>query len=336
MSQHSNILRALCGSTLASLVVFACGNSQPVDGAFPGGEVTSGNKLSSGGASGGGFGSGGGGASGSPGSSGSGGAQGDGGNCSAPVDMFIMFDRSGSMGSDCAIGDKVDSKWCRSINALSGYLKSAGAVNQAAALQFFPLANHSAALCSTGEGYQVAALPSASYEALPSSIFDAKLNSEAPPARGAGGGGPSTGGGTPTEAAIRGISRFTTDNRRPGRVTIGVLITDGDPRNCEEDLSILASMLAAHNTATKIRTYVIGMEGATFANLETIAKGGGAPAHPDAVGSLTDACGDGSGPCTHWNVGNGDPAAFAAALAAIQESADGCKPGGGTVNPPPR
>ncbi|WP_146650862.1 hypothetical protein [Labilithrix luteola] len=51
------------------------------------------------------------------------------------------------------------------------------------------------------------------------------------------------------------------------------------------------------------------------------------------VGAVTDACGDGNGPCRHWNVGNGDPAVFAAALAAIQASADGCNPGGGHVNP---
>ena len=76
------------------------------------------------------------------------------------------------------------------------------------------------------------------------------------------------------------------------------------------------------------------MQGATFANLEKIAVGGNSPTHPDAVGGITDACGNGAGPCRHWNVGDGDPAVFTAALAAIQQSADGCKPGGGTVNPP--
>jgi len=51
------------------------------------------------------------------------------------------------------------------------------------------------------------------------------------------------------------------------------------------------------------------------------------------VGPLTDACGNGAGPCRSWNVGDGNPQAFVAALAAIQESADGCKDGGGTINP---
>ena len=76
------------------------------------------------------------------------------------------------------------------------------------------------------------------------------------------------------------------------------------------------------------------MQGADFDNLEDIAKGGGAPPHADTVGSLMNACGDVPEPCTFWNVGNGEPAAFEAALAAIQQQADGCNPdGGGFINP---
>jgi hypothetical protein len=252
----------------------------------------------------------------------------DGAACSAPVDMFIMFDRSGSMGQDCKLGDTTASKWCRSINAVAGYFKSAGAATQAAAIQFFPLDGHTDALCATGDKYSAASLPSTGYEALPSSAFDALLNSTSPSK---GGGGAS---GTPTEAAIRGLTRFTAANRRPGKVTIGVLVTDGDPNGCNESLTDLSALLEAHHSATTIRTYVIGMQGASFANLEAIAQGGNAPLHGDAVASITDACGDGAGPCRHWNVGDGDPTVFGAALAAIQQSADGCNPGGGTVNPP--
>lgn len=255
---------------------------------------------------------------------GNGNGNGNGGNCSAPVDMFIMFDRSGSMGDDCNIGAGTNSKWCRSINALSGYFKSQGAANQAAALQFFPLKTHTDTLCSSGNGYDVAAEPTTGYTALPTNAFDALLNSESP-------GGKSL--GTPTEAAIRGLVRFTRGNRRGGRVTIGVLITDGDPNGCNENLGALSALLAAHNKDTQIRTYVIGMEGASYDNLEAIAQGGAAPLHADNVGGVTDACGNGNGPCRHWNVGDGNPTVFAAALAAIQESADGCKDGGGFVNP---
>lgn len=244
-------------------------------------------------------------------------------NCLAPVDMYIMFDRSGSMGMDCNLGQTVNSKWCKAINALSGYFKSTGSTGQAAALQFFPLPGHTQALCSTGNQYSTPALPTADYQLLPSSAFDTLLNQTV-----------SNGGNTPTEAAIRGLTAFTAANRRPGKVTIGILITDGDPNGCNEDLGDLSNLLQAHHAATTIRTYVIGMEGASFGKLEQIAQGGNAPTHADNVSGISDACGDGAGPCRHWNVGDGDPAVFGAALAAIQESADGCKPGGGIVNPP--
>lgn len=268
---------------------------------------------------------------------GAGGDGGNNGNCFAPVDMYVMFDRSGSMRDpldddegDCNIGQNVDSKWCKAINALSGYFNSAGAQGQAAALQFFPHKNHNDNLCDNGNVYNAAVFPTGGFVELKSNAFDSVLNAEAP---GGGGGGL----GTPTEAAIRGLVRFTAEpaNRRPGRVTIGVLITDGDPNGCEDrDLTKLSDLLQAHYQATNIRTYVIGMEGATFSNLEEIAQGGNAPPHAATVGTLTNACGNVTAPCRHWNVGDGNPAAFIAAMAAIQESADGCKPGGGTVNPP--
>jgi len=309
---------------IGAAMVIACGSSGGGDNGFGSSGSSGGTSGASGGTSGSSsFGGTSGGEGGTSGSSG-----GDGGSCTAPVDMFVMFDRSGSMGADCKIGDTTASKWCRSVNALSGYFKSAGSADQAAAIQFFPLDNGSDALCATGDLYNVAALPTTDYQTLPSPAFDALLNSTSPNKGG------NTGGGTPTEAAIRGLTRFTAANRRPGHVTIGVLITDGDPNGCDENLSHLSALLEAHHTATTIRTYVIGMQGATFSNLEQIAQGGNGPLHGDAVGPITDACGDGAGPCRHWNVGDGDPAVFTAALAAIQSSADGCKPGGGTVNPP--
>lgn len=239
-----------------------------------------------------------------------------------------MFDKSGSMGEpegngkpgDCNVGQTVDSKWCRAINALSGYLNSASAKDQSAALQFFSGGDDPD--CDTGTPYTTPATPATGFTTLPSSAFDSVLNARVP------------GGGTPIEAALRGLTSYTAANRTPGHVTIGILVTDGDPQGCNENLTFLSNILETHYQATKIRTYVIGMQGATFSNLEKIAAGGNAPAHADTVGSLTNACGDVTAPCRFWNVGDGDPAGFIRALAAIQESADGCKPGGGDVNPP--
>jgi hypothetical protein len=252
-----------------------------------------------------------------------GGGSGDSGNCYAPVDMYIMQDRSGSMGTDCNVGDMINSKWCHSVNALAGYFNSQSASGNAAAIQFFRVPNHTSALCGTGAQYNTPLFPTGmpAFATLPTNAFNTVLNGQSPS------------GLTPTEAAIRGITGFTAGNRRGGRVTIGILVTDGDPTECDTNLMNLSNLLQAHYMATTIRTFVIGMTGATFQNLETIAQGGNGPMHPDAIGGLTDACGNGPGPCRHWNVGDGDPKAFIAALAAIQDISDGCKDGGGTVNP---
>jgi len=319
--------RALGLTTITALsvtvaVAVACGSSDD-DSKFDG--ASSGASSGASGSSSGGFGSSSGGASGATSSGASSGSSG--GNCFAPVDMYIMFDKSGSMGDpagngspgDCNIGDTVNSKWCHAINALSGYLNSAAAKDQGAALQFF--SGPDKPDCDTGSPYDKPATPATSYTTLPSNAFDSVLNAKTP------------GGGTPMEAALRGLTKFTAANRRGGRVTIGIFVTDGDPQGCDEDLGHLSDILQAHYAATTIRTYVIGMNGATFSNLEQIAKGGNAPTHDATVGSLTNACGDVTAPCRFWNVGDGDPAGFIQALAAIQQSADGCKPGGGTINP---
>lgn len=135
-------------------------------------------------------------------------------------------------------------------------------------------------------------------------------------------------------AALRGLTKFTAANRRAGHVTIGILVTDGGPLGCDEDLTSLSSILDAHFAATTNCTYVIGMNGATVSNMERLGIGGGAPTHAATVGMLANECGGVPAPCHFWNVGDGDPAGFIQALGAIQESANGCKPGGANVNLP--
>jgi hypothetical protein len=250
-------------------------------------------------------------------------SSGDGSGCYAPVDMYIVQDRSGSMGTDCNIGQTVNSKWCHAINALSGYFTSPSAAGNAAALQFFPLPSAPLDTCSSGKPYDMPAVPTPPppFVTLPTPAFNTILNNA------------NANGNTPTEAAIRGMISYTENNRRGGRVTIGILVTDGDPTSCDQNLQHLSDLLQTHYTNSTIRTYVIGMTGATDANLEAIAQGGNAPLHPATVGSLTGACGTSPAPCRHWNVGDGNPQGFVAALAAIEQSANGCADGGGTINP---
>ena len=95
---------------------------------------------------------------------------------------------------------------------------------------------------------------------------------------------------------------------------IGVLITDGDATNCDTNNSRLAGIIADHLTNTGLRTFIIGMEGASEGKLEELAIAGGADPHSDFCGSLTP-------PCHYWNVGDGSGAVLANALQAISQQA---------------
>lgn len=264
-----------------------------------------------------------------------------------PLDMYVLFDRSGSMAApenenspkgDCNVGETKATRWCRAINALSSYFKSTAASGNAAALQFFADANLTVpplnSQCNAAL-YSDSYFPGGptGYQLLPSAAFDAALNALKPD------------GYTPTEGAVRGIATFTARpaNQRAGRKTIGVLITDGDPSNiqgyCDGNVANLRDVLQAHYNATGIQTFVIGMTGITsWTNMETLASGGNAPLHPNNVGTLTNTCGNGAATCRHWNVGEGTGNVLATAMQQIQGLAIACqynmpKPAVGVVNP---
>ncbi len=228
-----------------------------------------------------------------------------------PLDMYIMLDKSGSMGSDCNIGSSTASKWCYAVNALSGFFTSTSAPGMGVALQYFPISGYS---CTGNGGTE--ATPAVALGLLPGNLnaLQNSLNGTVP-----------DGGNTPIEAGLRGLIDYTAKNKKPNRVMIAILITDGSPNACNTSGTYMAGLASAHFAASGVRTFVIGMTGASFATLEQIAAGGGTTTHPDNVGGVTDACGNGNGPCYHWNVGNGNPQAFVAALQAIQQSAVGCQ-----------
>ncbi|MBI5532160.1 MAG: VWA domain-containing protein [Deltaproteobacteria bacterium] len=239
-----------------------------------------------------------------------------------PLDMYLMQDKTGSMNEpqstqgnqgDCNVGQNVNSKWCHAINAIAGFVQAPTSVGMGVALNFF-----SGSQGCNGAQY---ATPSVALGLLPANVqplIDA-LNAAVPT------------GMTPTEGAIRGLNTFTAANVAPPRVMIGILITDGDPTACDEDVGNLAGLISAHFSATGIRTFVIGMNGATFGNLETWAVAGGGPAHANF-------CDTGVNNCHYYNVGDGDPQAFIQALQQIQQSAVACQfsmptADGGLVDP---
>ena len=224
----------------------------------------------------------------------------------APLDMYIMFDNSGSMGLDCNLGSGGTSKWCYSITALDQFFKSAPA-GTGVALQYFPKCWNPAtvAQCTSGAA---CAIPEVALAQLPGNLnpLEASLNANAPL------------GTTPMEAALHGLATFTTQNKQSGRVMIGIFITDGTPEACTTNVNTLSGIIQTHLTTDKIKTFVIGMTGADDNQLNTMAAPGGAAPHSSYCGSATS-------PCYHYNVGAGNPSAFTAVLQSIQQSAVACQ-----------
>jgi hypothetical protein len=223
----------------------------------------------------------------------------------APFDMYVMQDNSGSMGADCNIGSGTNSKWCFAVNALSNFFSTAPA-GVGVALQYFPSCAPSLPANCNGVS---CANPAVALADLPGNLanLQASLNAVAP------------NGGTPMEAALNGIVQFTAANKQPGRTMIGVFITDGFPDGCSSNVNTLANIINTHYQATGIKTFVIGMTGADYVTLDSIAAPGGASSH-------STFCGPGAGPpCFHYDVQNGSAAAFNAVLSAIQKSAVSCQ-----------
>jgi len=219
------------------------------------------------------------------------------------LDMYLIFDRTASMGEDCdftpGTNPPVNSKACFATYALAQYFMSAQTAGHRLAFEFMSVPD---GVCTGGPNNGEAtpligmtALPVGQDHALVQAISDETF---------------AGGLGTQIEAALHGIATFTAGNVTPGRTMIGILMTDGDPNGCEDDENALARIVADHFAATNIKTFFIGMNGASLDRLEVYAAPGGAQPH-------TDFCGNGPNPCHYWDVGNGNPAAILSALQAI-------------------
>jgi hypothetical protein len=255
-----------------------------------------------------------------------------------PLDIYFMLDASTSMSEPVGDANKGDcdatppftpakaSKWCKAINAVAGYISSPNAAGNRAAIQYF---RHYTSHNCNGSGYDQ---PSVALGVLPGNFSghattivqaDGGLNWAYPHSN------------TPTEGALRGLARFTAASRTPDRVIIGILVTDGEPTFCNRSDGVLADIPAQHFAATGIHTFVVGMTGANFVRLEKWASYAGSLTHDDT----NDACGTcNSCTCQHYNVGDGNPSVFIAALNQIQKSVLSCtfqvpKPNQGLLDP---
>lgn len=237
------------------------------------------------------------------------------------LDMYIVFDRSQSMrerpdmaggggrgnNGDCPIdlanAPATNSKWCLATNALAKFFTSPIDRDVRVAFQYMSSEKSEAECGASAENpHATPAVPFAQLPVPATHELVTTLDTGSPNVS-----------GTNIEGSLNGLALFTSQNSAPPRTIVGVLITDGNPQAaCQTDITELAKIPKAHFDATGIRTFVIGMTGATPANLEQLALSGGGPEHGPTFCDPADAT------CHYWTVGDGDPAAFASALEAIQ------------------
>ena len=97
------------------------------------------------------------------------------------------------------------------------------------------------------------------------------------------------GTGTPTYPALKGALMQATayQDAHPTHKVIVVLATDGDPNGCDDAIDDIAGLATSALGYDGVRTYVIGVPGATIANLDKIAVGGGTTAAYDVTKDIT-------------------------------------------------
>jgi hypothetical protein len=191
-----------------------------------------------------------------------------------PLDMFIMYDQSGSMNQN--------NRWQQVGDAVRAFVDAPQSAGIGVGIAYFPLTpppctmQSDTCLCipflpcvPLGGGSCAAAdyaRPDVPIEPLPPVAQKIKdsLGRHAP------------GGGTPTLPALEGAVQYTTHwaQTHPDHKTIIVLATDGAPNDCNSTVPAVSNIAAAaYGANPSIQTFVIGV--GNTGNLNAIAQAGG-------------------------------------------------------------
>lgn len=169
-----------------------------------------------------------------------------------PVAMYIMLDKSGSMGSN--------NKWQNAKSGIQQFVNDPASAGIKVALQYFP----GSGSCN-GSGYNQPAVPLGALPGNGTAIMNS-LNATNPS------------GTTPTEGALRGLTQYckSYENAHPSEKCVGLLVTDGQPNGCNEGTTYLANIAGNAQSGTpSVLTFAMGMQGADFNVLDAIATAGG-------------------------------------------------------------
>lgn len=201
----------------------------------------------------------------------------------APVNMFVMFDRSGSMDED--------DKWSNATAALAAFFQSPGAAGLRVALRFFPHDEPAVGCTEDGCDANACSKPLVDLAALtadpaPTDEHEGRLVAAigaSAPGNGGGGnrngnrGGGGGGGGTPIYAALEGALSWSTNYKdsHPTEKTVVIFLTDGEPNGCEEDFDAISALAANALATSGVTTYAIGLAGSREDQMDQLAQAGG-------------------------------------------------------------
>jgi hypothetical protein len=185
-----------------------------------------------------------------------------------PIAIYIMLDKSGSM-NDIVTGEV--SKWDMAVESISTFVNDSDSEGLKVTLQYFPIVDGA---CD-GTGFDTPAVVMGELPDIADEI-EASLNETAPD------------GYTPIEGALRGLTSFCIDYQEdnPDEKCIGVLVTDGEPRNgqgytCTLEYDPIANIAADAYNNHEVKTFTVGMEDEGFALLEQIAQESLTDCYPD-------------------------------------------------------
>lgn len=168
-----------------------------------------------------------------------------------PLDMYVMFDKSGSMSG---------TKWDNATAAMKSFVNDPGSKGMGVGIDFFPSGSACSVASYSAPTVGIAALPG-NATALVNAI-----NAESP-----------DGANTPTTPALQGAIDYAKQNAvaNPTHKTIVVFVTDGEPNGCSSSVGNAATTAqGGFNGSPSIPTYVVGV-GSSLTNLNQIAAGGG-------------------------------------------------------------
>jgi hypothetical protein len=185
-----------------------------------------------------------------------------------PVDMLIMFDRSGSMNQN--------NKWTQASSALTAFFQDAGTAGLRVALRFFPH-DQPASGCNNNDCDENACaqvlvpLGALTADPAPADAQEQALVSAVQSQA------PGNGGGTPMYAALSGAEKWAASTlaQNPGDKVVVILVTDGAPNGCDENIQHIAGLASTAFSSQGVLTYAVGLEGSNVSDMDAIAAAGG-------------------------------------------------------------